>query len=159
MLHMPSFETQAGRLDLPIVPDFYNADFGYSLWEGVMDPANPEGPRALAMHLPVHAMSKVWQLVEPGYHETVELLAGSANLAVYQAEDRAWTTTPLTAMNPTGGAVEIGYRDLFCMVATGYGAYVLSRPSREFDISFEQGVTRGPEDKLSRFILDQVAAA
>lgn len=150
---MPSFEAQAGRIDLSPAPDFQHDDFGYGLWENVVDPANPEGPRAIVMHVPAHSLSKVWELVEEGYCETIELLAGSASLVVHRGDAEEWTTMPLTHENPTADGIAITCGDQFCVVTDEQDAWVLSRPSREFDISFERDATTHPADELSRFIL------
>jgi hypothetical protein len=50
----------AGSVDLSEISQFHNPDFGYTLFEEVIDPANPKGPRAIAMHVPAHSLSKVW---------------------------------------------------------------------------------------------------
>ena len=158
LFFMPSFEAQAGNIDLPNEFDFHNEDFGYRLWEDVIDPASPEGPRGIVMHVPAHSLSKVWELVEEGYYEQVELLAGSASLVVHRGESEEWITMPLTMDNHTADGVRINYTDQFCVVTDETDAWVLSRPSTEFKIAFERDVTKSPTDQLSQFILTLVAA-
>jgi hypothetical protein len=153
---MPSFETTAGTLDVHSDADAFHPTFGYELWEGVVDPADPEGPRGLVMHIPANSMTTIWQLVQPDNHETVELLSGSASLVVYRAEEGIWRSTPLTPENPTGDGIEVGYNDMFCMVAGESEAWVLRRPSEDFVRWFEQDVTSDPKDKLSRYIANIV---
>src|SRR5690349_10151156 len=92
------FTARAGEVDIEGKEVFRHPDFGYTIFEEVIDPANPEGPRAVAMHVPAHSLSKVWELLEPDYHERVELLSGSAILVVHRAgtDDEEWTSMPLT---------------------------------------------------------------
>lgn len=153
-----SFDAIAGPVSLEGTTEFNNPDFGYTLFEEVVDPANPEGPRAIAMHVPAHSMSKVWQLVESGYSERVELLSGTANLVVNRADTEDWTSMFLDSENPTADEVVIGQGDMFCIVTEDDEAVVLSRPSKPFDISFEAGVTKHPSDALSQFVLAHVAS-
>lgn len=156
---MPTFESNFGDVNLPENSDYHNEVFGYELWEEVPDPANPEGPRAIAMRVPAHGMSKVWELVEENYSETVELLSGTASLVVHRGQSQEWTTMPLTPENPTADDLVIEYGDQFCIVADDdVDAVVLSRPSKPFNISFERDITRHPADALSRFIVAHVAA-
>ena len=147
------FEAKAGIVDLTEAPQFSNPDFGYTLFEEVIDPENPEGTRAIAMHVPGRSMSKVWQLVEPGYSERVELLTGTANLVVQRSETEDWITMPLDETNPTADDVVIECGDMFCIVTDDEEAVVLSRPSKPFDKSFETGVTKTPADELSQLVL------
>lgn len=156
---MPTFETPAGTIEFPDQPEFQNDAFGYGLWEGVVDPASPEGPRAIAMRVPAHSMSKVWELVQDGYSETIELLAGSANLVVHRGDSEEWTTMPLSRENPTADGVVIGFGDQFCVVTDDEEAVTLSRPSVEFEVSYEKDVTSSPDDELSRSIRARVEAA
>jgi hypothetical protein len=153
---MPNFEAMAGDINLPSEPDFHNEDFGYEVWEGVVDPERPLGPRGLVMRVPPRTVSKVWQLVQPGYHEQVKLLSGSGTLVVYRGESKTWATTSLTPDNPTGGGVKIRYTDLFCLATDDEEAWVMSRPSRRLDAIPEEDVTKHPEDDLSRFILAMI---
>ncbi len=153
-----TYKAASGSINLEGTTEFHNPDFGYTLFEEVVDPANPEGPKAIAMHVPARSLSKVWQLVEPDYKERIELLSGAASLVVNRAGTEDWTTMPLDADNPTADDIEIGCGDMFCIVTDGEEAVVLSRPSKEFDISFEVGVTQHPRDKLSQFILTHVAS-
>ena len=148
-----SFEAMAGTVDLTDAPQFSNPDFGYTLFEEVVDPENPEGTRAIAMHVPSRSMSKVWQLVEPDYSERVELLMGTANLVVQRSGSEDWITMPLDESNPTADDVVIECGDMFCVVTDDNEAVVLSRPSKPFDISFETGVTKTPADELSQLVL------
>jgi hypothetical protein len=150
---MPNIETIAGSLEVPTQPTVYNEDFGYRLWEGVVDPANPEGPRGIVMHVPANSQSKVWQLVEPGYHETIELLSGSGDLILFKEEIGRWQSRQLTPQDRTAGGVEIGYTDLFCVLAGSEDTWVLSRPSQTFADSFEIDVTRDPSHELAQYIL------
>jgi hypothetical protein len=153
-----SYDALAGTVDLNEAAQYHNPDFGYTLFEEVVDPANPEGPRAIAMHVPPHSLSKVWQLVEPGYQETVELLIGSASLVVNRSGTEDWTTMPMDMENPTADDVEIAAGDMFCVVTHEDDAVLLSRPSKHFDKSFEVGVTKSPEDALSQFIVAHTAS-
>ncbi len=153
-----TYEAAAGPVDLEGATELHNPDFGYTLFEEVVDPANPEGPRAIAMHVPAHSLSKVWKLVEEGYKERIELLTGTASLVVNRAGTEDWTTMPLDPENPTADDVEIECGDMFCIVTDSDEAVVLSRPSKAFDISFEIGVTEHPDDRLSQFILTHVAS-
>ena len=153
-----SFISEAGQIELTGTIEFHNPDFGYTLFEDVVDPENPEGPRAIAMHLPARSLSKVWQLVEHGYSERIELLDGSCSLVVNRFGTEDWTTMPLDAKNPTADGIVIECGDMFCIVTDDTEATVLSRPSKPFDISFEKGVTKHPNDKLSRFILAHVSS-
>lgn len=157
---MPNFGARAGTVTIPLAPDFFNQDFGYGLWEGVVDPASPEGPRAIVMFVPAGSLSKVWELVKEGYSERVELLAGSASLVVHRGEGdtEEWITMPLTMDNPTADGVIIECGDQFCVVTDDEDAIVLSRPSIDFDISYERDVTTHPADELSRFIVAHVAS-
>lgn len=150
-----SFVAKAGNVELADMPKFHNPDFGYTLFEEVVDPEDPEGPRAIAMHVPAHSLSKVWHLVEPGYSERIELLNGSAIFLVNRLGTEDWTTMPLTAENPTADDVQIGYGDSFCVVTAEEDAVVLSRPSKAFAKSFEISLTSHPGDKLSQFIVTQ----
>jgi hypothetical protein len=147
-----TFETKAGTVNLAGTTEYHSELFGYTLFEEVIDPANPEGPKAIGMHVPAQSMSKAWLLVEPGYAERVELLEGSANLVVGRSEEADWITIPLTAKNPTGDDIEIKQGDVFCIVTDEQEATVLSRPSKPFELSFEAGVTAAPTDPLSQFI-------
>lgn len=158
---MHTFEARGGTVQLAPVPDVSNPDFGYQLWENVPDPAKPEGPLAIAMHVPPNSLSKVWELVDQSgdpYSETIELLAGSATLSVLRRDAQEWTHVPLTQKNPTGGGITIKFGDQFCVV-TGEmeGAWLLSRPSKPFKLAYEEPVTQSPTDTLSRFIVRQVA--
>ena len=153
-----SFNAIDGPINLEGLEPFHNEAFGYTLFEEVADPANPEGPSAIAMHVPEHSMSKVWQLVEPGYREKVELLSGTASLVVNRAGTEDWTTMPLDMDNPMADDVEIGEGDMFCIVTDEQEAVVLSRPSKPFEITFEKGVTKTPSDALSRFVLTHVGS-
>ncbi len=153
-----TYEAVAGQVNLEGATEYHDPDFGYTLFEEVVDPANPEGPKAIAMHVPAHSMSKVWQLVEEGYSERVELLNGSANLVVNRAGTEDWTTMFLDRDNPTADDVGIECGDMFCIVTEDEEAVVLSRPSKPFDISFEISKTKHPADALSQFVLSHVAA-
>lgn len=153
-----SHNAQAGPVDLEGTTRYYNSDFGFTLFEEVVDPANPDGPRAIAMHVPAHAMSKAWQLVQPGYSEHMELLAGSANLVVNRAGTEDWTTMFLDWSNPTADDIELLCGDTFCVVTEDEEAVVLSRPSQPFEISFEEERTDHPNDVLSQYILDHVGS-
>ena len=153
-----SFEAQAGKVDLEGTTEFHNPAFGYTLFEEVVDPENHDGPSAIAMHVPAHSLSKVWQLVEPGYSERIELLKGSASFVVYRADQEEWVTMPLGSDNPTADDAEIKCGDMFCIVTDDDEAVVLSRPSKPFDISYENGVTSRPDSLLSRFVVAHAAA-
>jgi len=153
-----SFAAIAGPVNLEGTTEFHNPDFGYTLFEEVIDPVNPEGPRAIAMHVPAHSMSKVWQLVEPGYEERIELLSGAANFVVNRSGTEDWATMFLNKDNPTADNVVIKEGDMFCVVTEDEEAVVLSRPSKPFDISFEVSKTKHPSDALSQFILAHVAS-
>lgn len=153
-----SFNSINGPVDLEGIDSFHNEAFGYTLFEEVADPANPEGPSAIAMHVPKRSMSKVWQFVEPDYREKVELLSGTASLVVNRAGTEDWTTMPLDMDNPTADDVEIGEGDMFCIVTDEQEAVVLSRPSKPFKTTFEKGVTKTPSDALSRFVLTHVGS-
>ncbi len=154
-----SYEGRAGKVELAGLDPFHNTHFGYTLFEEVIDPENPEGPKAIAMHVPERALSKVWQLVEPNYTERIELLCGSASLVVSRSGTEDWTTMPLSAENPTANDIEIGCGDIFCIVTDDEEAVVLSRPSKPFDKSYETSLTKSPDDELSQFILRHVAAS
>jgi hypothetical protein len=158
---MPNYEAASGTVSLPEEPDVKNVEFGYALWENIVDPANPEGPKAIAMRVPAHALSKVWELVKPGYTETIELLEGSASLVVHRGEGESeeWVTMPLTADNPTADNVVLECGNQFCVVTDGESAVLLSRPSTDFDISFEKPLTATPLDDLSRFVVGRAAAS
>lgn len=121
----------------------------------MVDPASPEGPRAIGMHVPANSLSKAWQLMEEGYAERIELLSGSAILVVNPAGTEEWTTIPLTKDDPTGRNTVVGHGDIFCIVTGEEDAFVLSRPSKPFDISFERGLTAHPSDDLSQLILSK----
>ena len=153
-----SFEAKAGLVQLEGTKEFNNQDFGYTLFEEVIDPENPEGPRAIAMHMPAHSISKVWELIEPGYEERVELLSGTASLVLSRFGTEDWTTMPLTPENPTADDVVIERGDYWCIVTEEGEAVVLSRPSKPFDISFEVSITQSPNDALSQFVLAHVAS-
>ncbi len=153
-----SYDAMSGKVDLENATRFFHPEFGYTLFEEVVDPANPEGPRAIAMHVPSHSLSKVWQLVEPDYSERVELLSGSCSLVVKRADTEDWTTMPIDESNPTADDVEIVCGDMFCVVTNEEEAVILSRPSKSFEPSFEVGVTNHPNDILSQFVLTHVAS-
>ncbi len=131
---------------------FHNEAFGYTLWEKVEDPDDQNAPRAIAMHVPAGGMSKVWQLVEPGYSETIELFGGEGKLVHFDYDDLKWRIKPLTPENPTANGTVLRPGDMFCVVALE-SILTLSRPSRPFDISFESDVTSSPADPLSRFVV------
>jgi len=155
-----SYDSIAGPVDLATATGTFQSEaFGYTLYEDVVDPRDPEGVKAIAMHVPAHSMSKVWQLVEPGYSETIELLDGEASLVVGTPDGDEWTTMPLTRDNPTADDVVITEGCTFCVVTGDTEAMVLSRPSMPFDISYEKGLTQSPEDKLSKFVLEQARTA
>ena len=147
-----------GAVSLEGTTPFHNEHFGYTLYEEVIDPAYPEGPRAIAMHVPAGSLSKVWQLVEPDYSESIELLDGDCSLVVNRSGTEDWTTMPLNAENPTADDVVIETGDMFCIVANGNGSVVLSRPSKPFELSYEAGITKSPADELSKFLLAHVSA-
>ena len=153
-----SYEAIAGTVSLEETRQFSNPDFGYTLFEEVIDPENPDGPRAIVMHVPEQSMSKVWQLVEPDYSERIELLSGTASLVVNRAGTDDWTTMFLTVENPTADDVKINCGDMFCLLTDSEEAVLLSRPSKTFEISFEVGVTKSPRDVLSQFVLAHVAS-
>lgn len=148
-----TYNSLNGPVKLEGTVPFHNEAFDYTLFEEVIDPANPEGPKAIAMHVPARSMSKAWQLIEHGYSERIELLTGTANLVVNPAGTEDWITMPLDPDNPTADDFEIKEGDIFCIVTNDEEAVVLSRPSKPFDISFEIGKTKSPTDALSRFIL------
>lgn len=153
-----SLPSKAGSVELNDTNAFHNELFGYTLFEEIVDPAKPKGPHAIGMHVPANSMSKAWLLIEPGYSERIELLEGSANLVIGRSEANEWVSIPLTAENPTGDDVEIKEGDVFCLVTEDTEATVLSRPSKPFDTSYEQSVTKSPGDELSRFILAHSAS-
>ncbi len=149
-----SYESLHGTVDLETATStFANDSFGYTLFEEVVDPQDPEGIRAIAMHVPPQSMSKVWQLVEKDYSETIELLHGEAILVVGPPDGNEWTSMPLTGDNPTADGVVLVEGNAFCIVTDDSDAVVLSRPSMPFDISYEAGLTQSPQDKLSKFVL------
>lgn len=154
-----TYEALAGTVDLDGTKVFHNDKFGYTLYEEVVDPENPKGPRGIAMHVPANSLSKVWQLVEPGYEERIELLSGSATLMVFRENsDEQWTPIHLTYENPTADGIVISEGDKFCLVTGDEDAVILSRPSKPFDISFEVSMSRNPTDTMSKFILARVAS-
>ena len=153
-----TYDSLSGSVNLEGTTEYHNPDFGYTLFEEVVDPANPEGPRAIAMHLPANSLSRVWQLIEPGYQERIELLSGEASLVHCRAKTDDWTTMFLSPENPTGDGIILGEGDMFCVVTADEEAVMLSRPSKPFDISFEVGKTEHPEDALSQFVLTHVAS-
>jgi hypothetical protein len=155
-----SFDSLHGTVDLETAAStLANDNFGYTLFEEVVDPQDPEGIRAIAMHVPPHSMSKVWQLVEEGYSETIELLHGEATLVVGSPDESEWTSMPLTDDNPTADDVVLVEGNAFCIVTDDSEAVVLSRPSMPFDISYETGLTQSPQDKLSKFVLSHARSA
>jgi hypothetical protein len=153
---MPSFEIPTGHIDLPENPDAYDKDFECGVWGEVVDPSSPESPRGLVMQVPAGKISRVWQLVEVGYREQIELLSGSGTLVVYEGPSRGWARVPLTPENPSPPGAGIRYSNLFCVVAGEEDAWVLSRPSRTYRSSFEQDVSSGPGDAVSQFIMSVV---
>jgi hypothetical protein len=153
------YTARAGEVSLEGLPEYHNPEFGYTLWEGVIDPANPDGPRAIAMHVPPRSMSRAWQLIEEDYSESVELLEGSANLFVGFAATPEIMVYHLTPDNPVpynfayGNELEISQGDAFCVLTEEEPTVVLSRPSKHFDIAFEWPLTEKPTDPMARFIL------
>jgi len=153
----PKLEAAAGTVSIEGLEAYHDEEFGYTLWENVIDPANPEGPRGIVMHVPSGSMSKVWELLEEGYTESIEILRGSGSLVFKREGSEDWVTAPLDSEHLTADDVQIGEGDMFCVVSDDEGIVVFSRPSKEFNISFERGVTQNPGDDLSRHVLARVA--
>jgi len=152
------FETAAGSISVRDIEAYHNEAFGYMLWENVIDPARPEGPRGIVMYVPAGSMSKVWELLEEGYEESIEMLRGSGAFVFQRNGSDDWVTAPLDSEHPTADNVRVGKGDKFSVVADSGGIVVFSRPSKDFDISFERDVSKGPGDELSRRVA-QVALA
>ena len=149
-----TFQSLDGPVHIGDAEPFHNEAFGYTLYEEIMDPKNPEGPNAIVMHVPANTLSKAWLLKEHNYSETIELLQGYGWLVINRADDCEWEVVDLTPEDPTGKNVVVNRSDIFCVVAGGEDTVVLSRPSKEFDISFEMGVTGSPKEAMSRHILN-----
>lgn len=151
---MLSFEAQAGTVKFPEEPNFHNPKFGFDLWENVADPERTDGVDGIVMRVPPESVSKMWRLVKPGYSEAIEWLAGEdVIMVVYRGKTKTWERHFLTAQDPKAGGVTIGRPDCFAIVSGNTDAWVISRPSMPFDITFEEDVSRTPTDELSAFVI------
>ena len=149
--------TAAGPISIEGLRAYHDENFGYTLWEDVVDPANPDGPRGIVMHVPSRMISKVWELLEDDYEERVELLRGSGSFIYQPAGSEDWVTAPLDTEHPTADELHFGKGDKFGVVADEGGIVIFSRPSKPFHISFERGLTVSARDTLSTHLLAMVS--
>lgn len=147
---MTSFESLSGQVNLEPNPSFQDETFHFELYENVVDPSNPEGPKLIVMHLGPRSMTPVWELLGEGYEETTELLSGSAIFVVGYTDEGEFISMPLSPEEPTAGGMKIGKGNLFCFLTDESEAWILSRPTLEWRPEYEARRTNSPDDELSK---------